>query len=116
MKITRIYTGKDNESHLEDIEVPMKFHRPGEVRMDTVKPKGMYIREQSGNFELDFHPAPRRQYLITLSGKIEITLGDGTKRTFGAGDVLLAEDLTGHGHISRIVGNEPRVSVVIEVD
>jgi hypothetical protein len=31
------------------------------------------------------------------------------------GDVLLAEDLTGKGHIIRVVGNEARISVAIAV-
>jgi len=116
MKIARIYTGADGESHFEDMEIPMKFHRSDEVRMDPIVPTSMIIREQSGDFGIDFHPAPRRQYIITLSGKVEITIGDGTKRIFGPGEIMLADDTTGRGHISRIVGNEPRVSVCITLD
>jgi hypothetical protein len=31
----------------------------------------------------------------------------------GAGDILLAEDLDGQGHVTREVGPEPRVSVFV---
>src|SRR6266511_6226412 len=33
-----------------------------------------------------------------LSGSVDIGLGDGARETFLAGDVFLAEDLTGQGH------------------
>ena len=60
--------------------------------------------------------APRRQYLITLSGKTEIGLGDGTVHKLGPGDVNLAEDLTGRGHTTRVVGDVPRVVATIHLD
>jgi quercetin dioxygenase-like cupin family protein len=61
----------------------------------------------------DYHPAPRRQYVITLAGQVEIETGDGTVRRFGAGDVMLAEDNTGRGHITRVVGDQRRHYVFI---
>lgn len=36
--------------------------------------------------------------LLTLSGSVDIRLGDGTTMTFVPGDVFLAEDVTGQGH------------------
>lgn len=39
----------------------------------------------------------------------EIETGDGTKKRFGPGDIMLADDLTGRGHITRAVGNKPRL-------
>jgi hypothetical protein len=44
---------------------------------------------------------------------MEVEVGDGTKRRFGSGDVLVAEDLTGKGHITRGVGQQPRVSLAV---
>jgi uncharacterized cupin superfamily protein len=51
--------------------------------------------------------------VITLSGAVEIEPGDGTVRRFGPGDVMLADDTTGHGHITRVVSKEPRTYVMI---
>ena len=100
MKITRLYTGKDGESHFEEIEVPVEKLQAAE---------GILLREAPpGNIQ-DWHPAPRRQYVITLSGQGEIEIGDGTKKRFGPGDIMLADDLTGRGHITRVVGNTPRL-------
>ena len=61
----------------------------------------------------DWHNAPRRQYVITLSGQVEHSIGDGIVRRLGPGDVLLVEDLTGRGHTSRIVCSEPRIVTII---
>jgi hypothetical protein len=46
------------------------------------------------------HRAPQRRWVITLAGSVDIELGDGTRETFLPGDVFLAEDTTGQGHIA----------------
>ncbi len=48
-----------------------------------------------------------------MAGQLEIESGDGTKRVLDPGDVLVAEDLTGKGHITRGVGEQPRVSLAV---
>ncbi len=53
--------------------------------------------------------------MITLEGQVEVGLGDGTKRVFSAGDVLLADDLTGRGHTTAVYGDKQRVSVAIPI-
>jgi hypothetical protein len=112
MKITRIYTGPDNESHFEEKEVDLKFN--GGMEVSATEPAtGVYFRRAPATHLNDFHPAPRRQYIITLSGQAEIETGDGTVKRFGKGDIMLADDTSGHGHITRVVGNEPRVYVTI---
>ena len=42
-------------------------------------------------------------------------MGDGASRLFGPGDVVLADDLTGEGHITKVVGDIPRISAQISV-
>ena len=64
----------------------------------------------------DWHVAPRRQYVITLSGEGEIGLRDGTKYRLGPGDVNLAEDTTGDGHTTAVVSDIPRVTVTIHLE
>ena len=49
-----------------------------------------------------------RQYIITPSGEAGIGLGNGTIHRLGPGDVHMAQDLTGHGHTTRVVGQVPR--------
>ena len=108
MSIMRLYTGADGQSHLEELD--LAFH----PELTTLQPtKGIVFRtSQPGHFS-DWHNAPRRQFVITLTGEVEIGLGNGTIRRFGPGHVTLAEDLTGHGHTTRVVGDQPRLSVTI---
>lgn len=100
MKITRIYTGADNQSHFEDLEIPLVPVAYGR-ESERVPAEGVIFRETPAGGSLDFHPAPRRQFVITLGGLGEIECGDGSRRRFGPGDILLAEDTTGQGHITR---------------
>ena len=53
--------------------------------------------------------------VITLEGEVEIGLGDGTTHRFGPGHVTLAEDLTGKGHTTRVVGNKRRLTATIHL-
>ena len=116
MKVTRIYTGADNQSHFEDVEMPLKDGGMAGQLSELVPATGVIFRETSGDYDLDFHNAPRRQYVVMLDGEVEIEIGDGTKRILGTGEILLAEDTTGQGHISRAVNGKPRKSLFITLE
>jgi len=107
----RLYSGDDGESHIEEIDPTI---HPAWSTLHNAK--GIVFRSSPlGRFS-DFHIAPRRQYIITLSGEAEIGLADGTIHHLGPGDVNLAEDLTGHGHTTRVVGDVPRVTATVHLD
>jgi quercetin dioxygenase-like cupin family protein len=110
MGMTRLYTGSDGRSHLEDVDPA------AHPKLTTLHAaKGVVFRAtEPGHFH-DWHNAPRRQYVITLEGEVEIGLGDGTVRRFGPGHVTLAEDLTGQGHTTRVVGNTRRLTATIHL-
>ena len=117
MKITRVYTGDDGESHFEDVELPLVERGGGIGRISSIQgATGILFRETDGDYDLDFHTAPRRQYVINLDASVELEVGDGSKRVLGPGEVLLAEDLTGRGHISRAVDARPRRSIFVTLD
>lgn len=116
MKVTRLYTGPDRESHFEDVNILLEDTDGVDRRSQLMKATGILFRETGGEYSLDWHNAPRRQFIITLEGQVEIVIGDGTKRQLGPGDILLAEDTTGRGHISRAVNNQPRTSIFVTLD
>ena len=117
MNILRLYTGDDGESHFEDIEISL-IDRGGGIGSisDLEGATGVLFRETGGDYNFGFHNAPRRQYVISLDASVEIEIGDGTKRVLSPGDILLAEDTTGHGHISRSLDGKPRRSVFVTLD
>jgi hypothetical protein len=106
--VQRMFTGPDGRTRIEDIDVT-----PSGGMSELVKVTGMQFRRTAPNWFSDFHPAPKRQYVITLSGRGEVELEDGKKYPLEPGHIMLAEDLTGKGHISRGVGTEERISIVL---
>ena len=116
MQVVRIYTGDDGESHFEDVEIELEDRGPvGRISALWSGP-GVVFREVEGDYDLDFHNAPRRQLVVNLTGSVEIETGDGTARRLGPGEILLAEDLTGRGHISRSVNSERLACLFIPLD
>ena len=112
MKVVRIFTGDDGESHFEDIEIDLGDGPHGKYS-DPVDVTSVIFRTTGGDYNLGYHTAPRRQYVVNLRGSVEIETGLGEKRLLGPGDILLAEDTTGRGHISRAVDGESRESLFI---
>jgi hypothetical protein len=112
MKATLIYTGDDGESHLRDLDIPLVDSPYGAIS-HWVPITGVAFRQNPDDgLTLDFHVAPRRQFVITLEGAVEIDCGNGERRRIGAGDIIVAADTTGKGHISRDV-ESPRRSIFL---
>jgi hypothetical protein len=109
MKYTRIYADSEGESHLQDVDQEMKPADHASTMSELIAAKGVIFREsRSGEYFVDWHNAPRRQFVVNLTGEVEIQTSDGDSRRFGPGSILLAEDLSGKGHISRGVGSAKR--------
>ncbi len=114
IQVTRLYSGPDGESHFEDIEIPLEDKGNYTWRSEVMKATGIYFRERGTISESDWHNAPRRQFAISIEGETEIEIGDGTKRRFGPGDIMLTEDTTGRGHILRTV-KPPRKVIIVSL-
>ena len=104
----RLYTGSDGQSHFETIDLA----KTPDWTTGLATSRISFRADPVGHF-IDWHPAPRRQFVIILSGQLEIGLGDGTKQVFGAGDARLVEDTTGKGHTTRVHGAQPCVTATV---
>src|SRR5712692_5685583 len=113
MAIIRIYTGSDGKSHFEEIEPRLTPRGDQSDGGELVPGSGIVVRRFDPKRSNPWHHAPGRAAVFTLSGAVDIEIGDGTVRRLGPGDILIAEDLTGQGHVTREVGPEPRVSVFV---
>jgi hypothetical protein len=74
------------------------------------------FRANAPDYDLDWHTAPRRQYIVLLDGEIEITVSDGEMRRFAGGDILRMEDTFGRGHKTRHTRAQSRRSLFIPLD
>ena len=113
VKVTRIYTGPDGKTKAEEIALPMKPRDAGSELTGSIPVTNLQFRHTTPAYNLDWHPAPRRQLVITLRGESEIELEGGRKIRLGAGHILLAEDTSGQGHISRAVAGKDRIALDI---
>jgi quercetin dioxygenase-like cupin family protein len=108
MAVFRMYTGDDGHSHIED--QALSSHPILSTEQSTAH---ITFREMEAGFFMDWHNAPRRQYVIILGGQMEIGFNDGTKRRFHPGDAILASDLTGSGHTTKSAGDGPALVGVV---
>ena len=115
MRIHNLYTDANGESHFRDIEVEWAEERRGSKLSKRLPATGIIFRQTKADNDLDWHQAPRRQYIVNLDAGVKITASDGESRTIGAGEVLLVEDITGKGHLSKGLG-QLRHSLFIPVD
>ena len=116
MRIHNLYVDDDGETHFRDIEVEWVREGPGGRMSETFPATGIIFRETPGTYDLDWHPAPRRQYIINLDAGVTITASDGEARTIGAGEVILVEDTHGKGHLSEAVGGQMRHSIFVPIE
>ena len=115
MKYFRIYSDPNGESHFEDMDITMTSHNDASDYSELYPASGVIFRRSSSDQYIDWHHAPRRQFVITLSGEAEVEASDGEVRRIGPGSIMLAEDVTGKGHITRGIGSQERLSIFIPV-
>lgn len=106
MKITRLSTGTDDCSHFEDIEIPFEPREAFGFFTLPEPAKAVFFREVRPGYVYPWHNVVCREYVIIIDGEAEIEVGSGEKRVFKKGDVLLAEDMTGQGHRTRVLGKK----------
>ena len=110
LMITHLFTGPDGQTHAEEVELKFTPGKPAEVsKMMPIT--GAELHRTAGGSVDDWHRAPRRQYVITLSGRGEVEVTGGKKISMGPGHIDLVEDTTGKGHITKVLGTEDRVTL-----
>lgn len=116
MRIHNLYTDASGESHFRDIEIEWVEERNFSKLSARLPATGIIFRETAGDYDISWHPAPRRQYIVNLSGGVKITASDGEAREIKAGEIILVEDTTGKGHLSQAIGGQMRHSLFIPID
>jgi hypothetical protein len=116
--VTRLYTGADGLTHAEVMEAKLSLRPGGDLyeQGEMLKATGAQIVRAAPGYVQDWHTAPRRQYVITIAGRGEVELAGGKKVPLAPGQILLVEDVTGKGHLTRTIGNQDRVSVIVPLE
>ncbi len=116
MRIHNLYCDANGESHWRDIEVDWAEEAVGGQIAAWLPVSRMTFREVPPTYDLDWHNAPRRQYIINLDAGVQITASDGEARKIPAGDVILVEDTWGKGHLSKALEGKVRHCIFVPIE
>jgi hypothetical protein len=121
MKYTKIFTDGEGETHLEDVEIKLVFDQYAPPAppflVSDFRPATHYGFSQfPSGWVGEWHPTPRRQFYFVLSGEVECTVSDGQRRVFGPGSIVLLEDTTGKGHVTKVTGSKDVVAAMVVLD
>jgi hypothetical protein len=120
LQYVRLYADEAGDSRFEDVTLV------GETRgvaydsqllarlSETIPATDVFLREVVREASsIEPHNAPRRQFIIGLTGVTEVETSTGEKRRFGPGAMMLLEDTDGKGHITRSLSEGERLTLVI---
>lgn len=115
-------TGPDGRARFRDEAVPLT-EGTAQAMLSVLMPSGgSQLRHSPVGFRSQFHCTVTPQWVVILSGFMEIGLQDGSSRVFGPGEHFYSADTLPegvgfdaqvHGHWSRQVGQEPLVTLFV---
>jgi quercetin dioxygenase-like cupin family protein len=106
--VTRLFTGSDGQTHAENVEIgltPSAIYSEALASEPVKASEAQFFRLPKGKVQ-DWHNPARRQYVVTLSGRGEVEIAEGQRIPLNPGRVVLLENVTGKGHITRSFGSE----------
>ena len=112
MKISRLYTGKDNLTYFDDIDIELnKIINIGKLSKTFPATGYFYIytettKEATAELQKWHNPAVPT-LAVNLAGKVRIQAASGESRIFSTGSVydsvVLMDSVNGKGHISEVL-------------
>jgi hypothetical protein len=108
VRYTRTVATKDGGSRFEDVDVPSTPRavvpgRPAFASSAAIPATGAGLHHIQAGWDGDWHPSPKRWFVVTLTGELEVTTTDGEVRRFGPGNLWLVDDTVGRGHNTRVL-------------
>ena len=114
--VHNLYCDAAGESHWRDLDIAWVNEGPEGKTSTHQFANGIIFRQTQAEHDRPWHPAPRRQYIINLDAGVELTASDGEARKIGAGEVVLVEDTSGKGHLSKSINNQMRHSIFVPIE
>ncbi len=91
------------------------FIRGSIPSLAKISSENLYFSNTFEEWQKGVHPAPKKQYVVTMKGKLKFKVSDGSTFIIEPGTVLLADDTQGEGHSWDIVEGNEWVRVYIPV-
>ena len=77
IRLVRLYTGSDGQSHFEDSSVPLTPSDARDALTGKAPATAVYFEETVAGSKLDWHNDPHRRYVVTLDGTVEFETRTG---------------------------------------
>jgi hypothetical protein len=103
MKLIELFTSTDNKSYFLEHEIDLAISHALGHYSKKYPVEHLMFREFEAGLVFDWHTAPQKQFILYLTGSVEIEASGGEKRVFSTGDALLVSDTVGAGHITKTV-------------
>jgi quercetin dioxygenase-like cupin family protein len=107
IRCVRIWTGDDNHSLFEEGVIDLDRGPHGDILTGKLPVTTVSFQETGSGGKLDWHTAPVRQLVVTLSGTLDFETRSGEHFMLRPGDILLAEDTAGGGHSWKLIDDQP---------
>jgi hypothetical protein len=107
IRCVRPWTGEDGNSHVEEGGIDLPKGERGDILSGTAAAASISFRETRAGGAFEWHDAPTRQLVITLSGTLDFETRTGEHFLPRPGDILLAEDTAGSGGSWKLVDDHP---------
>ena len=91
------------------------FIRGSIPSLAKISSENLYFSNTFEEWQKGVHPAPKKQYVVTMKGKLKFKVSDGSTFIIEPGTVLLADDTQGEGHSWDIIEGKEWVRVYIPV-
>ena len=117
---TVVFSDQQGVTHFREETLPWQTSQTPDRRLPaSLTPyldaqKVGFLRLPVG-FDADWHPAPSKRFVVLLSGTMELEVGDGQRRTFAAGSIVLVTDVAGRGHRTINIGTEDALAIWVPV-
>lgn len=118
IRCVRLWSGTDGVSLFEEGSIELADAERGDFKSLLANANSISFRETGSGGSFQWHNAPTRQFVITLSGTLEFETQEGHKFIIYPGDILLAEDTIGSGHKWRLLNEQPwrRAYIILDSD
>ena len=107
IRCIRLWTGNDDNSYFEEGILDLSKGERGDILSGTVDVSSISFRETRAGGAFEWHDAPARQFVITLSGTLDFETRTGEHFVLRPGAIMLAEDTAGTGHSWKLVDEQP---------
>ncbi|MFC4212540.1 hypothetical protein ACFOWA_15175 [Pedobacter lithocola] len=97
LKAIHLFNKENDDCDFETGKIPVKQH---------IKATYFFSKTDVSTLENIPHPAPRRQFVITIKGKLKFTVTSGKTFIIQPGIILIANDTKGIGHTWEIIDGD----------